>query len=128
MGVHIGRDGVVKVGGTAIAELKSFSIEETGDTVEDTVMTDTARTHKPTLTSFSGSADVFWDEVDSGQAALVLNQEVQMQFYPEGTTGTVKYYQGQAIVTGISRSASFDGMVEASISFQGTGALSALGS
>tara|TARA_R110000787_G_scaffold211990_1_gene321793 strand:+ start:118 stop:504 length:387 start_codon:yes stop_codon:yes gene_type:complete len=128
MGVHIGRDGVVKVGGVDIAELRSFSIEETGDTVEDTVMTDTARTFVPTLTSFSGSADVYWDETDAGQAALVLNTPVQMKFYPEGATGTVKYYQGEAIVTGVSRSASFDGMVEASITFQGTGALTAAGS
>jgi len=126
MGVHIGRDGILKVGGVTVAELRSFSVEETGDTVEDTVMSDTARTFKPTLTSFSGSADVYWNEDDAGQNALVLNTPVQVGFWPEGNSG--KYYQGNAIVTGISRSASFDGMVEASITLQGTGALSASGS
>ena len=119
MAVHIGRDGVVKVGALVVAELRSFSVEETGDTVEDTVMTDTARTFVPTLTSFSGSADVYWDETDAGQSALVLNTQVVMDFSPDGVTS----YTGNAIVTGVSRSASFDGMVEASISFQGTGPL-----
>lgn len=126
MGVHIGRDGILKVGGVTVAELRSFSVEETGDTVEDTVMSDTARTFKPTLTSFSGSADVYWNEDDAGQNALVLNTQVQVGFWPEGNSG--RYYEGPAIVTGISRSASFDGMVEASITLQGTGALLALGS
>ena len=70
MATHIGRDGVVKVGANSVAELRSFSIDETGDTVEDTVMTDTARSYVSTLTSFTGSADVYWDETDtSGQGA-----------------------------------------------------------
>jgi len=130
MATHIGRDGVIKLGGTggsnAIAELRSFSIEETGDTVETTRMTSTSRTFSPTLTSFTGSADVYWDETDtSGQGALTVGAEVTINFYPEGTDTGDTYYYGDAIVTGVSRSASFDGMVEASITFQGDGALAA---
>jgi hypothetical protein len=124
MATHIGRDGIVKVGANAVAEVRSFSIEETGDTVEDTVMTDTARTFVPTLTSFTGSADVYWDETDTtGQGALSVGSSVTIGFYPEGDTTGDTYYSGTAIVTGVSRSASFDGMVEASISLQGSGAL-----
>ena len=71
MATHIGRDGVIKVGANTVAELRSFSIEETADTVEDTVMSDTARSFISTLTSFTGSADVYWDESDTnGQGAL----------------------------------------------------------
>jgi len=124
MATHIGRDGIVKVGSNAVAELRSFSIEETGDTVEDTVMTDTARTFIPTLTSFTGSADVYWDETNTtGQGALTVGSSVTIAFYPEGDGGGDTYYSGTAIVTGVSRSASFDGMVEASITLQGSGAL-----
>lgn len=124
MATHIGRDGILKVGANTVAELRSFSIEETGDTVEDTVMTDTARTFVPTLTSFTGSADVYWDETDtSGQGALTVGSSVTIGFYPEGDTTGDTYYTGTAIVTGVSRSASFDGMVEASITLQGSGAL-----
>ena len=126
MATHIGRDGIIKVGSNAVAELRSFSIEETGDTVEDTVMTDTARTYISTLTSFTGSADVFWDETDtSGQGALTVGSSVTINFYPEGDDTGDTYYTGTALVTGVTRSASFDGMVEASITLQGSGALTA---
>ena len=126
MATHIGRDGVVKVGANSVAELRSFSIDETGDTVEDTVMTDAARSFISTLTSFTGSADVYWDETDtSGQGALTVGASVTIGFHPEGETAGDTYYSGTCIVTGVSRSASFDGMVEASITFQGSGALTA---
>jgi predicted secreted protein len=124
MATHIGRDGIIKVGANAVAELRSFSIEETADTVEDTVMTDTARSFITTLTSFTGSADVYWDETDSsGQGGLTIGASVTIGFYPEGDTAGDTYYTGTALVTGVSRSSSFDGMVEASITLQGSGAL-----
>ena len=138
MATHIGRDGIVKVGGTVdqedgtvVGELRSFSIEETGDTVEYTSMGDSSRTFLPTLTSFSGSLDVYWDEDDAAQTTLAINTSVLIKFMPEGDTTdggdplvNDKFYQGTAIITGVSRSASFDGMVEASITVQGTGPLS----
>lgn len=123
MAAHKGSEGTVHVGTDAIAEIRSYSVEETSDTVETTSMGDTARTHLASLTSFSGSIDVFWDEVDTAQIALTVGTSVTIKFYPEGTASSAKYYSGTAIVTGVSRSASFDGMVEASISVQGTGAL-----
>ena len=124
MATHKGSEGTVKVGTNAVAEIRSYNIDETADTLEDTSMGDSARTYKPSLTSFSGSLDVFWDETDtSGQGALSIGSEVTLNFYPEGDTTGDTYYSGTAIVTGVSRSASFDGLVEASISVQGTGSL-----
>ena len=124
MATHAGSEGTVKVGSNAIAEIRSFSIEETADTIEDTTMGDVARTYKPSLTSFSGSVDVFWDETDStGQGALTIGAEVTLNLYPEGSTTGDTYLSGSAIVTSRSISSSFDGMVEMSISVQGNGAL-----
>ena len=124
MATHKGSEGTVKVGSNVVAEIKSYSIEESADTLEDTSMGDSARTYKSSLTSFSGSLDVFWDETDtSGQGALSVGSEVTLSFYPEGDTTGDTYYSGSAIVTGVSRSASFDGLIEASISVQGNGAL-----
>ena len=124
MATHKGSEGIVKVGSNSVAEIRSYSIEESADTLEDTSMGDSARTYKPSLTSFSGSLDVFWDETDtSGQGALSIGSEVTLNVYPEGdTTGDI-YYTGSAIVTGVSRTGAFDGLVEASISVQGNGAL-----
>ena len=124
MAIHKGSEGTVKVGSNDILEIRSYSIEETADTLEDTTMGDSARTYLPSLTSWSGSVDVFWNETDTtGQGALTIGAVAVVNFYLEGDTSGDTYYTGSAIVTGISRSASFDGLVEASISIQGTGAL-----
>ena len=52
MATFKGSDGVVKAGGNAIAEIRTFSVEQTADTIEDTKMGDTARTYKSSLTTF----------------------------------------------------------------------------
>lgn len=124
MANHKGSEGTVKVGSNAVAEIRSFSIEETGDTLEDTSMGDSARTYLASLTSWSGTVDVFWDETDTtGQGALDVGTSVTLNLYPEGDTAGDTYYGGTAIVTSKSVSSSFDGMVEASFSVQGSGAL-----
>jgi len=124
MATHKGSEGTVHVGSNAIAEIRSYSLEETADTVEDTTMGDAARTYLASLTTFSGSIDVFWDETDtSGQVALAVGSSVTLKFYPEGAVSGDTYYSGTALVTGKNITASFDGMVEASISVQGTGAI-----
>ena len=124
MATHKGSEGIVKVGSNSVAEIRSYSIEESADTLEDTSMGDSARSYKPSLTSFSGSLDVFWDETDtSGQGALSIGSEVTLNVYPEGDASGDTYYTGSAIVTGVSRTGAFDGLVEASISVQGNGAL-----
>ena len=124
MATHTGSEGTVKVGSNAIAEIRSFSIEETADTLEDTTMGDTARTYKSSLTSFSGSVDVLWDETDtSGQGALTIGASVTLNLYPEGDATGDTYLTGSAIVTGRSISSSYDGLVEMSITVQGNGAL-----
>lgn len=125
MATHKGSEGLVKVGSATVAEVKSYSLEESADTLETTKMGDAARTYLPSLTSFSGSVDCFWDEQDSnGQVALAVGASVTLVFYPEGAASGDTYYSGTALVTGKTITGSFDGMVEASISVQGTGALS----
>jgi hypothetical protein len=125
MATHTGSEGTVRVGATnAVLEIRSYSVEETADTVEDSSMGDGYRSFKTTLKGWSGSVDVFWDELDTtGQGALVPGSEVNVRFYPEGTTTGDLYYTGQAIVTGKTITGSFDGMVESTITVQGTGAL-----
>lgn len=125
MATHKGSEGTVKVGVNAVAEIRSYSITETSDTLEDTVMGDAARTYLASLKSFSGSMDVFWDETDTnGQIALAPGASVTINIFPEGSSSGDTYYTGSVIVTEKTITGSFDGMVEASISFQGTGALS----
>jgi len=124
MATHTGSEGTVKVGANAIAEIRSYTLEESADTLEDTTMGDTARTYKPSLTTYTGSIDVLWDETDTtGQGALTIGSEITLNMYPEGSVAGDTYMTGAAIVTGRSITASYDGMVEMSISVQGNGAL-----
>lgn len=123
MATHTGSEGTVKVGSDAIGEIRSFNLEESADTLEDTTMGDTARTRKPSLTTFSGSIDVLWDETDTGQNALTAGAEVTINAYPEGDAAGDTYLTGTAIVTNRNVSSSFDGLVEMSISVEGNGAL-----
>ena len=124
MATFTGSDGVILVGSDQIAEVRSYSIDETMDTLEDTAMGDTSRTYKTSLKSFSGSADVFFDDTDTaGQGALTVGSSVTLNVQFEGDTTGDHKLSGTVLITGRTISASFDGMVEASISFQGTGAL-----
>lgn len=124
MATHTGSEGTIKVGSDTVGEIRSYSISETADTIEDTSMGDASRTFKTGLKSFTASVDVFWDEADAGQTALSVGTNVTLNVYPEGSTTGDKYYTGSAIVTGRTVNGSFDGMVEASLTLQGTGALS----
>lgn len=124
MATFTGSSGVILVGSDQIAEVRNYSIEESADTIEDSAMGDTSRTFKVGLKSFSGSADVFFDDTDTaGQGALTVGSSVTINFQMEGNTTGDHKLSGTALVTSRSISASFDGMVEASISFTGTGAL-----
>lgn len=125
MATHAGSEGTVKVGANTIAEIRSYSIEESADTLEDTTMGDVARTYKSSLTTYTGTIDVLWDETDTtGQGALTIGSSVTLNLYPEGASTGDVYYTGTAIVTGRSISGAYDGLVEMSITVQGNGALS----
>lgn len=124
MATFKGNSGTVKVGANAIAEIRSFNIDENMDTIEDTSMGDTYRTFKTSLKSFSGSVDVFFDDTDTnGQGALTVGSEVTVNFQMEGDSTGSHVLSGSALVTGRTITSSFDGMVEASLTLQGTGAL-----
>ena len=123
MANHKGSEGTVYIGADAIAEIKSYNVNESMNVIDDCNIGDTAKTYQSGSTEWDGSVDVFWDELDTAQVAMTSGASVTIKFYPEGATTGDKYYTGTALVTGISRSASIDGMVDASYSLKGTGAL-----
>lgn len=121
---HKGSEGLVTVGTAVIAELRGWEINESAETIEDTILSDSAKTFKAGNKTWAGSATCFWDETDTnGQGALDAAAEVGLTFYAEGTGTGATRFSGTAIVTGIRRSAAINGMVEAEFSFQGNGAL-----
>jgi len=124
MATATGKDGAVYVGANAVAEIRDWSLETTSEVVNDTVMGDTWMTNKATQKSWTASFNAFWDPSDStGQGALDEGSEVTLNLYPEGNTSTKTYWTGSAIITSVSKSSSFDGLIEASFSATGNGSL-----
>ena len=124
MATHTGSAGTVKVGANAIAELKSWSLDQTQDTVETTKLGDTVKTYSATQSSSSGTMDCFWDETDTnGQVACTIGATVTLNLYPEGATSGDTYYTGSAIITSVGVAQTHDGIVERSIGFQISGAV-----
>ena len=124
MANHTGSEGVVRIGATnLLAELRSWELTETADTIEDTVLSDTYRTYQTGLKAWSGRATCFWDELDAAQTALTTGSSITLNMMPEGNQSTDTYYTGTALVTSMQLSAQTNGMVEAQFNFQGTGAL-----
>ncbi|BFD46370.1 MULTISPECIES: phage tail tube protein [unclassified Candidatus Tisiphia] len=124
MSTHAGSEGIVRIGTTQVAEVKSWSLEEVCDTVDASTIGTEWRKSQATIKSWSGSIEAFWDEADTeGQGKLTIGATVQLSLYPKGENEEKIYFTGIAIVTGISRQASFDGLVESSFTFQGNGKL-----
>lgn len=124
MATATGKDGAVYNGSNAVAEIRDWSLETTSEVVNDTVMGDTWMTNKATQKSWTSSFNAFWDDSDTnGQQALTEGSEVTLNLYPEGNTSGNTYWSGTAIITSVSKTASFDGLVEASFSATGNGAL-----
>ena len=124
MATHSGSEGKVFVGSNQIAEVKSWSLEVTADTVDASTIGSQWRKNQATIKSWAGSFEAFWDEADNkGQGALTAGKTVTLNLYPEGDEEGNTYFTGSVIITSISYKASFDGLVEAGFSFTGTDAL-----
>jgi len=122
-----GTDGIVKLvtdGGTlaTVAEVRSFTIDETADTIESTSMGDSARTYLAGQKTATISLECFWDSSDAAQDDLDVTSKIDFEIYPNGV-GTGKKYTGEGFVTDKSINVSFDGMVEATFAIQVTGAV-----
>ena len=125
MATHLGKEGIIKVGVHTVAEVRNWSLNSTVDTVDASTLGDDWKVHKTTQKSWHGSLSCFWDETDtSGQGELALGASVTLSLYPEGDSSHAVCWTGEALVTGIDYSGSPNGLVEANITFQGSGALS----
>ena len=135
MAIISGHGGVIKEGsgaGTALGNLRGWTIEQTQDTIETTVMSGdydaaTSRTYVAGPHTWTISGDIFYDSADSvmtniesGASDLSL---VQVKLYPSDDDTGEKYWEGNVVITSFSVTSSVDGMVEASFAGQGSGAL-----
>jgi predicted secreted protein len=127
MSCNLGKDGVVKIKEgsgtlTAVGHVRGWTIDEKVDQLEATAMGDNYKVYCTALKDWSGSLDILWEPTDAGQAMVQVGDSLDITVYPEGTTGTSSI-AGSIVVTGINTKATYNGLVEASITFQGTGSL-----
>jgi predicted secreted protein len=134
MASYEGSNGAVKVAdgtGTAaaISYVRSWSITHTRDTVEATAMGTNGgfRSFKKGLESWSGSMDIVFDDAVVAEVTTSLSPStdtvITFEGYPDVSVVATKF-SGTIIVTSFAITTSFDGLTTASVSFQGTGALS----
>lgn len=126
MANHTGVDGLIQIGGNTVAELKSFSIEESANTIDNSNLNSTSTTFVAGKTSWNGSIECQWDETDTtGQGAMTAGATVAVIFYPEGNTSGDTTYTGSAVITGVSKAIAEDAIITQSFTLQGSGALTA---
>jgi hypothetical protein len=119
-----------------LGNLRSWSLDETVDTVDATVMsTSTGFIFRDVLPSFKSwtvqATVLFEDDPDSGSFVDVNDEylrsgvTVNIYIYPEGNVGvTDRCYYGKALITSKGISSSYDGLIEVSMTFEGRDTLS----
>ena len=147
--VRTGKSGAVKIaagtnGGSyddptegtyeTIAEVRSWSVEHTMDTVEYTNMSsDGIRKYLPTFKTWTGTVELYipFDDatqdneslteeaVETALSAIVTGDQYFFQLYVDDSAAANTSYDGYGYVTGVSRSVAFDGMAEMTITVQG---------
>jgi len=135
MAVLTGEKGTVKVdtndsaNPTAVADVRSWTITHTADTVETTSMdSGGARTYAKGLTQFTGSMEVVYNDDHLSTNGAVFNPEdsqtgtLSIEFYTSTDVGAKKY-SGEVLVTSVTRTSSYDDLITATVDFQGSGSL-----
>ena len=124
MTTHIGNEGIVQVGGNTVAEMKSFSIDEANNVIDDSEASDLDSTFKPGRNSWTATIECHWDDTDAtGQEAMLIGAEVALSFGPEGSVVGDFEFSGSGIITGRSVAHSDESVTAATFSIQGNGAL-----
>jgi hypothetical protein len=124
MATSLGKSGYLKFSAVTVGELRSYVLNSSSETVDDSVLGDNFRTRKATMKTWSASGEVFWDPLDAGQVVCTIGNSVTVNLYPQGIAASSTYYTGAAIVTQFDTKAGLDSMVEASFAVVGNGALS----
>ena len=128
MATIVGNDGQVAINANAVVSTRNFSVDITSDTIETTTMGTDVRTYVKGMSAWSGSADIYFntsdyqtDIIPALDTVAVGSSPVGVKFYLDQDASADIVLYGNGIITGYSVSSAMDGLVEATISFQGSG-------
>jgi len=127
-----GHDGLIKIGGVAVAALTSYTLDTTQDTAEASNMDSNARIFLKTLHGFSGSGDFVLEGPEASAQHQTIAQfdmaadtsaTAALLLFPASDNTGETEISANIIITGYSITGAFDGVVTGSFTFQGTGNL-----
>lgn len=131
MANYQGNNGTVKIKSgsdtlTAIADVRSWSLTVTRDVVENTAMGDDYRKYLKGLQTWTGSMEIVYTDSENAIVDTAMNPDtdnaVTVEFYADAVNTTTSKWEGTAIVTSFSATNTYDGLMTATVEFQGTGA------
>ena len=136
--VYTGRDGRLLIDGTEQIKVSSWTLTGNLETLETTTLGDSQRSYTPGVQEFSGSASLLYynDDADRNDAATALKKVLKVAGISDSdtVTMTLRLVEGNAnhdvqltaYITSVSFGAAVGEVSRADISFQGTGALTAV--
>ena len=121
-----GLDVLIKVGSQVVGGQRNASLEMSAETIDTTVKTTGGWASKiPGIKSWTSSCDGVYFVDDAGleaaQTAFMNGTPVSLEF----SNSSGLDYSGQAVITSMSVEAGQEDVVSYTISFEGTGALTA---
>lgn len=122
MTTHLGQEGIIKIQGETVAQIRSWTLNTAAEIVEASTLNDRWKVHHATIKSWHGSLSCYWNEEDVPEKGkLELGNSVELTLYP--SSESYPYFKGTILITGLDYSANHNGLVEANCAFQGTGPL-----
>jgi hypothetical protein len=136
--VYTGRDGRLLIGGTEQIKVSSWTLNGSLEVLETTTLSDSQRSYTPGVQEFNGSASLLYYSDDAGRndAATALKKvlridgvsstdtvDLRLRLVDGNTNSDVRL---TAYITSVSFGATVGDVTRAEISFQGTGALTAV--
>lgn len=110
-------------------EIRSWNLEETVDTLDATVMSSSTgfifRDLLPSFKTWTASVDFIYNPVDVGQGNVYLKagNTVNIGVFPEGDDVNDDVWGGKAMITSITQTASYDGLVDCTVALDGRAVL-----
>ena len=126
MAFFAGKDGVVKVGASAVevGEVQSWTLDLAASIGEGWGMGDAAVRHFVSAPpTGSGSLEMYLDPADAGQALLVPAAEVAVELYPGGEAVGSGYFTLSAIIESVNRQGEKSGIPMLTVNFKVNGAV-----
>jgi len=112
-----GNSGVINFGASDITELKTWSLDESAEALDDTAMGDANRTSRAGLPGATGSIEVHYDEADAVQESMDAGQSGVLILYPKGNVTGAPRITLTVQITGRAQSGGIDEILPQSFNY-----------